>query len=104
MLTHGAARMDAILLAHGRRRADLTDLAYAYAASAERALEMHAQGAAFGQVVASITGEIQPALPHALALAHATRDLDLPLADILALYLQAPWRPRWSPPPCAFGR
>lgn len=69
VLTHGAARMDAILLAHGRRRADLTDLAYAYAASAERALEMRAQGAAFGQVVASITGENQPALPYALALA-----------------------------------
>ena len=89
VLTHGSARMDAILLAHGRSGANLTDLAYAYAASAERVTEMREQGAAFGQVIASITGQVPPALPYALALADATRALDLPTEDVLALYLQA---------------
>ena len=46
---------------------------YAYAASAERVTEMREQGAAFGQVIASITGQVPPALPYALALADATR-------------------------------
>ena len=80
--------MDAILLAHGRTT-DLADLAYAYASSAERMTEMREQGAAFGQVVASITGQTPPSLPYALALAHATRGMTLPVEDILALYLQA---------------
>ena len=88
ILTHGSARMDAILLAHGRTT-DLADLAYAYASSAERMTEMREQGAAFGQVVASITGQTPPSLPYALALAHATRGMTLPVKDILALYLQA---------------
>ena len=51
VLTHGSARIDAILLVHGRRQ-DLADLAYAFAGSAERATEMRDQGAAFGQTVA----------------------------------------------------
>lgn len=88
VLTHGSARMDAILLAHGRTE-DLSDLAYAYASSAERHTEMREQGQAFGQVVASITGQTPPALPYILALAHATRDMTLPTEDILAQYLQA---------------
>ncbi len=94
VLTHGSARMDAILLAHGRHDDDLTDttlsdLAYAYATSAERQTEMREQGAAFGQVIATVTGQTPPALPYALALGHATRPLDLPTTDILALYLQS---------------
>ncbi|MBC7477715.1 MAG: urease accessory protein UreF [Pseudorhodobacter sp.] len=89
VLTHGSARMDAILLAHGRGGADLCDLAYAYASSAERVTEMREQGAAFGQVIGGITGDKPPALPYALALADATRSLDLPTEDILALFLQA---------------
>ena len=62
VLTHGSARMDAILLAHGRRQ-DLADLAYAFAGSAERATEMRDQGAAFGQTVAATTGQPQPPCP-----------------------------------------
>ena len=88
VLTHGSARIDAILLAHGRRQ-DLADLAYAFAGSAERATEMRDQGAAFGQTVAAMTGQPQPPLPYALAVAHASRSLALPTEEILALFLQA---------------
>lgn len=89
ILTHGSARMDALLLAHGRHDDDLSDLSYAFATSAERHTEMREQGAAFGQIIATMTGQTPPALPYALALAHATRSLDLPTAEILALYLQS---------------
>ena len=92
VLTHGSARIDAILLAHSRiqsRTQDLADLAYAFAGSAERATEMRDQGAAFGQTVAAMTGQAQPPLPYALAVAHASRSLDLPTEEILALFLQA---------------
>ena len=89
ILTHGSARMDAILLTHGRVSDDLADLAYAFATCAERQTEMREQGAAFGQVIATVTGLTPPALPYALALAHATRGMNLPTTDVLALYLQA---------------
>lgn len=89
VLTHGSGRMDAILLAHARAGEDLTDLAYAYATSAERHTEMRDQGAAFGHVVQTLTGHPQPPLPYALAVAHAIRGLDLPTAEVLALFLQA---------------
>ena len=89
ILTHGSARMDAILLAQGRTQDDLSDLAYAYAPCHERQIEMREQGAAFGRVIATITGDVPPPLPYALAFAHATRMLDLPTEDILAAYLQS---------------
>jgi urease accessory protein len=89
ILSRGSARMDAILLAHGRTDGTLADLAYAYATSAERAMEMRDQGAAFGQVIATTTGTAQPPLPYALALAHASRSLDLPTETILATYLHS---------------
>ncbi len=88
VLTHGSARIDAILLAQARTRDDLADLAYALAGSAERAGEMRDQGAAFGQVLRAM-GRPQPALPYALAIGHASRALDLPTPDILAAYLHA---------------
>ena len=89
VLTHGAGRMDAILLVHGRRHDTLADLAYAYAASAERHAEMRDQGAAFGQVVQSLTGQVQPPLPYALAVANASRTLALSDTQVTALFLQA---------------
>jgi len=88
ILTHGPARMDAILLAHARTTDDLSDLAYALAPSAERSVEMREQGAAFTSVLAAL-GQTQPALPYALALGHASRALDLPTPDILAHFLHA---------------
>ena len=88
VLTHGSARIDAILLAHTRATDDLSDLAYALAPSAERATEMREQGAAFTQVLATL-GQTQPPLPYALALGHASRALDLPIQEILAHFLHA---------------
>lgn len=92
VLRFGSARMDAILLAHARQTEDLdslSDLAFAYAPCAERSVEMRDQGAAFAQVLHTITGQPQPALPYAVALGHASRSLDLPIAEILSLYLQS---------------
>lgn len=91
VLLHGAARLEAVLLAHARQDgADpemLADLALAYAVSAERHLEMTEQGRAFGQAIAALTGEDQPPLPYAVALGHATRSLALPTEEVLELWL-----------------
>lgn len=89
VLTQGSGRMDAILLAHARSDDGLADLAYAFATSVERHAEMRDQGAAFAQVVQTLTGQPQPPLPYALAVAHATRQLDLTTTAVLALFLQA---------------
>lgn len=89
VLSHGSGRMDAILLAHARQGEDLSDLAYAYASCAERRVEMRDQGAAFGLVVQTLTGTPQPPLPYALAVAHATRPLNLPTSEVLSLFLHA---------------
>jgi urease accessory protein len=90
-LAFGTGRMDAIFLAHGRASdADisaLADLACAYASSAERMLEMMEQGRAFGRTIAAMTGVEQPALPYALAVGHATRDLQVPTEEVLQIWL-----------------
>jgi len=88
ILTLGSARTDAILLAHARTGADLTDYATALAPSAERHTEMMEQGRAFGTAIAAITGTPQPLLPYALAVAHATRALDVPTETVLTHWLQ----------------
>ena len=91
IVQHGSARTDAILAAHARHGdlTTLTDLALAYAASTERAVEMRDQGAAFARVVQTLTGTPQAALPYAIAFGHATRTLALPTEEILALFLQS---------------
>ena len=91
VLQHGQAKTDAILAAHARHSDlhHLVDLAFAYASSSERAMEMRDQGAAFAQVLQTLTGTAQPPLPYAIALGHATRALDLATPEILALYLQS---------------
>ena len=88
ILTIGSARTDAILLAHARACADLTDTALALAPSQERHTEMIDQGRAFGQAIAAITGTPQPVLPYALAVAHATRPLNVPTETVLTHWLQ----------------
>ena len=87
ILTMGSARTDAILLAHARNGTDLTDLALALAPSAERHTEMMEQGRAFAHAIAAITGIPQPVQPYALAVAHATRALNLSTETVLALWL-----------------
>jgi len=92
VLCLGSGRMDGILLAHARYpdadSPSLADLAYAHAGSAERWLEMRDQGAAFGRTVTALTGDVQPPLPYAVAVGHATRSLALDTEDVLSLFLQ----------------
>jgi urease accessory protein len=91
LMEHGSGWMDAVFVALARTRdaADLADLAYAYAPSAERHTEMHDQGAAFGAMIARMTGTAPPALPYAVAVGHATRDMGLDAEEVLAHWLQA---------------
>jgi urease accessory protein len=89
-LRHGSAYMDAIFIAHARTGNcdDLADLAYGFAASKERDLELREMGRAFGAQISGLTGAEFPNLPLPVAIGLATRGLDLPTADILALFLQ----------------
>lgn len=90
VLDHGAARMDAVVLAHARRGGDvrmLADLILSYASCAERETELLEQGRAFCALMAGITGETLPPLPYPVAVGLATRALDLPDAEVLALFL-----------------
>ena len=93
IITHGAGRQDAILLACALRvGADydaLADLALALASGAERAEETLAQGTALAQTVSALTGRrLKPcALP--VALGQAAALLNLPAPQVIALYLHA---------------
>jgi urease accessory protein len=89
-LTHGSARCDAILIAHARGgdTAELADLAYALCPSVERSLETREMGRAYGAQIAGLTGQAAENLPLPVAIGASTRDLDVPTADILALFLQ----------------
>lgn len=89
-LRHGSVCMDAIFIAHARTGNcdDLADLAYGFAASKERDLELREMGRAFGAQISGLTGVEFPNLPLPVAIGLATRSLDLPTADILALFLQ----------------
>jgi urease accessory protein len=93
IVIHGAGRSDAMLLVAGLRRdADrdgLDDLARAMAPSSERLHETMAQGTAFALTVSAITGQTRAPRPLPLALAEAASDMNLPAADIAALYLHA---------------
>lgn len=92
VLSHGAGRLDAILLAQTRMPdadlASLADLACAMAGSAERWTETRDMGRAFGLAITAITGSGQPALPYPLAVGLATRGLNVTTPEVLGLYLQ----------------
>lgn len=89
-IQHGSGRADAILIAHAQKGDcdDLAQLAYALAPSMERDLEMREMGRAFGAQISALTGAEFPTLPLPVAIGHATQGLNLPTADILALFLQ----------------
>ena len=93
VLTEGAGRTDAILLAQALRPetdlSDLAALAQALAASRERLLETLDQGRALGQTIAALTGRGEDAMPYPVALGAAARDLGLPVVRVVALYLHA---------------
>ena len=92
VLSHGSGRMDATFLALARQGKvplkDLTDLFHAMTATAERAQESRELGAGFTSLLSAI-GAIQPPLPYAIAVGHATRDLALPAAEVIGLFLQS---------------
>ncbi|MES2968123.1 MAG: urease accessory UreF family protein [Pseudomonadota bacterium] len=93
VLTFGAGRQDAVLLALSLRGgADhdaLSELARALQPSAERLSETVEQGAAFARAVSALTGRDLPARPLPVAVGQAASTLDLPPAQVLALYLHA---------------
>lgn len=91
LLAHGAARTDAILLAHAHAAEDpapLAELAEALSASAERHLETMAQGAAFARAAGQVHGLDLPAMAYPVAVGRAARLMDLPLAPTLTLFVQ----------------
>ena len=95
ILTYGAGRNDAILLAASWRaadeaaRAELAALALALASGAERAEETRAQGAAFTATLAA-SGEMRlPPWPLPVAVGAAARTAQLPLSETLLLFLQS---------------
>ena len=93
VLTEGAGRTDAILLAEALRPeadlAALSALAQALAASRERLVETLDQGRALGQTIAALTGQPLPEMPYPVALGAAARGLGLPAEPVVALYLHA---------------
>ncbi|MCA3511051.1 MAG: hypothetical protein IOC72_10370, partial [Rhodobacter sp.] len=72
VLTKGAGRTDAILLAQALRPqtglADLAALAQALALSRERLAETPDQGRALGRTIAALTGRTERAMPYPVAL------------------------------------
>lgn len=90
ILRFGAGWQDAVLLSHALEggRDALDDLARALAPCAERLQEGLEQGTAFARTVTGITGHTLPPRMLPVALAEAAAPLDLPKADVIALYLQ----------------
>lgn len=92
LLRFGAARSDAILLAHAHAAEDpapLAELAEALAPSLERHLETMAQGAAFARTTAAVQGIVLPPMPYPVAIGRAARLLSLPLQPTLTLFVQS---------------
>lgn len=93
VLSQGAGRTDAILLAHALRpdadHAALAALARALAPSAERQRETDEQGAAFARAAAALTGRAVDPAPLPVALGQAAAPLGLPVAQVVALALHA---------------
>ena len=93
VLQFGAGRQDAILLVQalqdGADHAALDDLARALQPSSERLSETLEQGTAFARTVAALTGRPLPARCLPVAVGEAAAPLDLPAAQVAALYLHA---------------
>ena len=89
ILRFGAGWQDAVLVAHaqGGECDALDDLARALAPCAERLQEGLEQGAALARTVSGITGRDLPPRMLPVALGEAAAALDLPKADVIAVYL-----------------
>ncbi len=93
ILHHGAGRSDAIMLACGLRAGSDLDALDVYAralcASGERLRETCEQGAAFAATTGALAGQGRTPRALPVAVAEAARGLDLPPAQVAALYLHA---------------
>ncbi len=90
ILRYGAGWQDAVLLSQALEGdcEALDDLARALAPCAERLQEGLEQGAAFARTVHGLTGRALPPRMLPVAVGEAAAPLDLPKADVIALYLQ----------------
>lgn len=93
ILCFGTGRLDAILIAAAYRDSagtdTLSDLAYACAGSAGRALELREQGRAFTAMISGMTGSDLPEMPYPVAVGRAVRGLSVPAVEILSLWLMS---------------
>lgn len=95
VLTHGAGRADSVQLVAAFRAENATAvaaadaLARALAPSRERLLETEKQGAAFADTASRVWDLAVPPLAYPIAVGCVARLLDLPLSDVLRLYLHA---------------
>lgn len=92
VLRHGGGQADAVLLASVLRGEDagaMDAIARAMAGTKERLSETVEQGTAFARTVAALTGrDLAPrCLP--VALGEAARGLDLPVAEVVSVFLHA---------------
>jgi len=93
ILSFGSGWGDAVLLSLAHRDAhpvaDLAAIAAALAAGRERGRETAEQGAAFLRTTNALLGTAHPPLPLPVAVGLQARQLALPTATVVALYLQA---------------
>jgi urease accessory protein len=92
LLTSGACQADGVLVARaaaGDPLEPLAEAAEALAGSAERWSETRDQGAAFVATSNALCTTQLPPLPYPVAVGARARDLDLPAAEVVALYMQA---------------
>lgn len=95
VLDCGAGRTDALFLAAAHiapdalALANINAVARAFAASAERLLEMEAQGAAFCKLTNAVWGMPLAELLYPVALGAAAQRAELPLTLTSGMYLQA---------------
>lgn len=92
VLRHGAGQSDAVLLSCVVRGQDPTTvdaLARAMAGSKERLSETVDQGAAFARTVQALTGRDLPPRCLPVAVGEAALGLDLPVEDVVGVYLHA---------------
>lgn len=91
VLTHGAGRSDAVLLAaayHGDA-AEVDGYARAFACSKERLMEADLMGAAFARITASLQDHDLSGLTYPVAVGQAARLAGLPPELTASMYLQA---------------
>ena len=95
VLTHGAGRNDAILLAAAYHAvdpavlSDIAELAAALAPSLERRVEAQQQGAAFAATVRQVWAFDLPDVPYAVAIGRAAALANFPVVPVTQVFLLA---------------